>query len=166
MLCTPEVACDGSQTRSYSYIHDSHRTLVNWLVDFEIACWSKESLSWFGTIFFGGFLLGSLVFLSLADKIGRRPLVLCGLVVHLILNITLNYVRSKGYLFAYLVLFGLRVPMANQVAALLLIEFISPEKRGYFSIMTASLDGLFNTFIALGYKYWQDWKRWYLFNDI
>ena len=56
--------------------------------------------------------------------------------------------------------------MANQVGVVLLIESISPEKRGYFSVMAASLDGLFNTFIALGYKYMQDWKRWFLFNDI
>ena len=109
-LCSPEEACDSGD---YSYVHSSDKTLVNWLVDFELACWSKEELSWLSTIFFGGFLIGSLIILPLADVVGRRPLILTGLIIHLTINIILNFVHKMGYLYPYLVIFGIRVPMAN-----------------------------------------------------
>ena len=160
------MACDSAHTVEFSYIHDSHRTLVNWLVDFEIACWSNEALSSLTTILFAGYLVSSLFFVALADIVGRRPIIFCGLVLHLVLNVILNFVFEEGYLLTYMVLFGIRGPMAGQVAMMLYIEFISPEKRGYFSILSASIDGLINILAVLCYKYLQDWKWWFLFNDI
>ena len=110
--------------------------------------------------------MSSLFFVALADIIGRRLIIFYGLVLHFILNITLNFVLREGYLFTYMVLFGVRGPMASQVAMILAFEFTSPERRAYFSIISASIDGVFSILVVVAYKYLQDWKSLFLFNDI
>lgn len=128
-ICEPATACDSAVTSSYQYIHDSDVTLQNWVVTFELACESEGTISWLSTFFFAGFLIGSAVFISLADKIGRKPIALLGLVVHLALNISINYISSYAYLIVYVILFGIRVPMASHVPYMILMELVSPKYR-------------------------------------
>ena len=42
---------------------------MNWIVDFKLACWHKDTLSYLGTAYFGGFLLGSIFIMAFGDHI-------------------------------------------------------------------------------------------------
>ncbi len=136
------------------------------MVDFDLACQSEGTISWLSTIYFSGFFTGSVIFLVLADIIGRKPIMLLGLLIHIALNISINYITSYTYLVIYLVLFGIRIPMASHVPYMLLMELVSPKYRSQFSVLVNGIDGLGNLFIALGFKYLQDWKLWFVINDI
>lgn len=91
---------------------------------------------------------------------------LIGLLAHLALNIGINFTDNYYLLIGYIVLIGIRIPMASHVPYMLLMEFVSPAYRSWFSAMVNGIDGFANLFIALGFKYLQDWHMWFLINDI
>ena len=56
--------------------------------------------------------------------------------------------------------------MASHVPYMILMELVSPKYRSQFSLMVNGIDGFANIFIALGFKYLQNWRTWFLINDI
>ena len=89
-LCSQEEACESG---SFSYTHSRSESLQNWVVDYELACSAEASLSLLGTAFFGGYLVGALLFLPLADRVGRKPIVLSGLGLLLLSMLLLVFIK-------------------------------------------------------------------------
>ena len=58
----------------------------------------------------------------IADKVGRRPVILAGLILHFIINLLLvgMVFKSVYLLYIYMGLLGIRAPMASHVALILL----------------------------------------------
>lgn len=124
--CDAHEACDASLTSHYEIRLDSEtKSLRNWVYDFDLLCVSDSSLSWLGTSFFIGFLIGSAVFMWLSDIVGRKIIIQIGLILHIVILLFVLYVRSLAVLFIFLFVFGLRVPMAAHVGSLMTYEMVS-----------------------------------------
>ena len=163
--CDADTACDSSKTSSFEYLTDTDHTLVNWVVTFKLACVSDERISLEGTYFFAGFLVSAAIFPSLADLVGRKPIILSGLLLHIAINLALQWITSEAFLIVYLVLLGIRLPMASHVSFLLLMEYLPPSRRACFGNFVSAFDGGFSIFIALAFYYLRDWHIWFFIVD-
>ena len=163
--CTADQACHDPQVVSYKYSEDPSKGLVNWVVDFNLACYSDGDFSNLSTTYFAGYCLACAIFLPLSDCVGRRPVIIVGLIIHLISNVLIFTVGSWPFLFVYNAAIGLRSPMAGQTAFLLLIEFTGIKWRSLFTALFNSIDGSLYLWISLGYKYIGDWRTWFYMNE-
>lgn len=164
-LCDADQACDSKQTSHFDYLHNTDTTLVNWIVDFKLACSSDASISLEGTYFFAGFLVSAAVFPTLSDIVGRKPIILAGLVFHIAINLAIQFWHNQAFLIAYLVLLGIRLPMASHTAFLLLAEYSPPPRRALFANLVSAFDGGFTIFISLGFYYLRNWIDWFYIVD-
>lgn len=138
---------------AFNYIHDPDVTLVNWIVDFKLACWNKHYLGLLGTSYFGGFLLGSFFMMAFGDHIRRKVLIVIGLAMHLICNIAIFFVTSPGYLYFYMTIVGLRTPFSGHLAYVLMIELIDSYYRPLFGLINSGFNGGSVLIIAIAFKY-------------
>ena len=124
-------------------------------------------ISFMGSVFFIGFFIGSALFLSLADVIGRKPIVILGLFMQIVLNAMINYWHNNVFRYIYLFLIGVRIPMACHVAYLILMETVSDRYRSYFSVILNCLDGgIGNMIVSATFYFSQNWKVMFLVTDI
>lgn len=79
--CKPEDFCGKEDTVEYKIDFTSDTSLTNWISEYELECAPKYELGLFGSLFFAAVVLGSLIFAPLADKIGRRPVTLAGVLL-------------------------------------------------------------------------------------
>ena len=75
-------------------------------------------------IFFICFTVGSLLWLWLADKFGRKPLIFYGLIAHAIFVVLVLFVSWTDFVFIFCGLQGLQVATTCQVAYVLLLEVV------------------------------------------
>ena len=160
--CGLDKACDSPDVDHFEYIHDTSRTLVNWVVTFELGCEKKSTLNSLGSSYFGGYLASSVIFMTLADYVGRRPIVIAGLILHMVINISVLFVRNFAFLFVYIGLMGLRTPMASHINYMALMEQVEEGVRPYFSLTNNGFDGLGNTIVALVYCFLGYWFPWFI----
>ena len=152
--CSTEQAC---ASESFSYPQSSHDSLINWVVDYQLACRPAAFVSLLGTTLFAGFFIGSLLFLPLADKLGRKPIVLAGLVIQLLALIILFAVDDLTYLFIFCAIIGLRAPMTSQTAYLLLSELVTPSWREFSSTYFNGIDSALPLVLGLVFLLIQNW---------
>ena len=157
-LCSFEEACGGGPA-SFRYSHSAQVSLQNWVVDFELACRPEAFLSLLATTLFAGFFIGALVFLPLADKVGRKPIIVAGLALQVCALAALAFVstESVSFLFVFCFVVGLRAPMTSQTAYLLLVELAAPSWRPFFSMYINGMDGGVSLLLGLAYWVLQDW---------
>ncbi len=131
---------------------------MNWVVDYELVCVREAELSLLGTAFFAGFFLGSVVFLPLSDRIGRKPIVLMGLLLQIVMTILLFFVRSLWFLYLFCAILGIRMPMASHNAFVLLVEITTPSWRPFVSMYVNGADGAITLVLSFLYYMLQSWK--------
>ena len=95
---------------------------MNWVISFKEACLYDEDLHLLGSFYFGGYLAGSLIFLTLSDFIGRKKIVLAGLMLQIAATVAVVFIRNFYFLYGYICLMGLRTPMASHINYMLLME--------------------------------------------
>ena len=79
--CTAEDFC-GKQTEiEYRIDEDNAMSLDNWVEEYGMTCSPKYQFGLFGSCFFVAVVISSLIFTPLADKIGRRKVCLCGIIM-------------------------------------------------------------------------------------
>ena len=132
------------------------------MVEYELACWSKGDLSLVSTAYFAGFLLASVLFLPMADWVGRKCMTLAGLILQLVSHILIFVIPGSWYLFVFAAIIGIRSPMASHVTFMLLVETISPRLRPYFSLMVNGFDSFITCILAIVYEYLGSWKPWFV----
>ena len=84
-------------------------------------CFSSTDLSFPGTLYFVGFLVGSLIWLRVADLIGRKVLIIGGILLHCLAQ--LLYIINLSYasvLISFSIL-GFKAAITNLIAYLLMI---------------------------------------------
>ena len=68
----------------HQLVEDSPTTLHNWVEKFKMTCEPNSSFGYFGSVFFLGVSLSSLILPRLSDLIGRRQVAIAGNLVHFI----------------------------------------------------------------------------------
>ena len=73
-------------------------------------CEPKVKFGLFGSCFFIGLVISSLIFPSLADSIGRQPITLLGVTIQALSSLCMLF--SKSLYFSYALLFIMGIAMA------------------------------------------------------
>ncbi len=130
-----------------------------------MVCTNDNSLTMLGSVFFIGFTVGSLFWLILADKIGRKPIIHYGLVGHAILVLLILLIPYAEVIYLFMALQGIQVATTSQVAYVLLLEMVPTNRRSLYCAMLNTLDGgLSSMLLPLFYYLVGDWRILFFFN--
>ena len=81
-------------------VAESDHSLDNWISMMDLYCVDKYWIGLLGSSYYSGFLIGSALFMNLADRYGRRPCVIAVCILHTLMylwlilttNLTMHYV--------------------------------------------------------------------------
>lgn len=76
--------CSGSFNGIYKVDYGAKKTIKNFIIQYDLHCASNNYISMIGSAFLMGTFTGSMFLPQLADLVGRKPIYILGLVVHLI----------------------------------------------------------------------------------
>lgn len=77
--CDINEVCDGNSTiTSWKIDWDNSRSLHNWVTNLNMHCSDNIILGYFGSLYFLGFLISSIIFPPLSDKVGRLKIFMAG----------------------------------------------------------------------------------------
>ena len=99
------------------WAHSKH----NYISDFDLECVSGVLLSLMGALYFIGFGLGSVFWLSLADRIGKRKVIFIGLACHFVLLLLLVLGSGQWVPYLFTLLLGLQFASTSQTAYIMLL---------------------------------------------
>ena len=99
-------------------------------------CHQEWAINLLVSIAFVGAMFGSFIFGFIADKYGRKPTYIMGILILAVLSCCLGLFPGNYYLFAVYTLFcGFAMQGTHQVGYVLLLEFVGPDKRTLISTM-------------------------------
>ena len=159
--CDAHKACSPDTAHYDIRLDHETKSIRNWVYDFDLLCVSEADLSWLGTSFFIGFLIGSAIFMWLSDIVGRKIIIQIGLILHIVILLVVLLLRGLPVLYIFLFVFGLRVPMAAHVGSLMTYEMVGQRVRSYATSVLTILDGTTNVWMPVFFYYAKDWR--YLF---
>jgi MFS family permease len=107
----------------------------------------------FGSLFFAGVVLSSLIFPPLADKRGRKGVVMTGIVMHLAAGMIMLRTKTLPVTQACVFVMGLAMPCRVFVGYVYLMEFIPLEKTQITSAIVFSFDSLNLAICGLFFEY-------------
>ena len=108
--CTTKEFC-GKDNIEHKIDFSSDTSLKNWVSEYGLECAPKYELGLFGSLYFAAVVLGSLIFAPLADKIGRRPVTLAGVLLAAVSQTCILFSPSLNLTYALYFLTGLAMPM-------------------------------------------------------
>lgn len=91
-----------------------------------------------GTMFFVGMLIGAFVFGRLADKIGRRPVLMIAILIDAVGGIASAFSPSLEWLFFLRLLTGIGVGGTLPVDYTMMAEFLPSDRRGRWLVLLES----------------------------
>lgn len=88
-----------------------------------------------------------------------------GLILHIAIDLLLLLLPKKLYiLYAYMLLLGIRAPMASHVVCVINYEYGVTKIRGYLTATTTLLDNVTGILLAVFFYYVGDWRIVFWFN--
>ena len=116
-------------------------------------CYSSSRMTLTGTMYFIGFLIGSILWLRVTDLVGRKWLVVGGVLLHIVTQ--LIYIIKLNIVSLYIAtcLLGFKAAITNLVTYLLLVEIVSPNFRAIFCALANGFDGASNAWLPLAYEF-------------
>ena len=116
-------------------------------------CYSSSRMTLTGTMYFIGFLAGSILWLRVTDLIGRKWLVVGGVVLHILTQLIYIIKLNVASLYAATCILGFKAAITNLVTYLLLVEIVSPNFRAVFCALANGFDGGSNAWLPLVYQF-------------
>jgi putative MFS transporter len=102
-----------------------------------------------GTLFFVGMLVGAFVFGRLADRIGRRPVLMMAVVIDACFGIASAFAPDLTWLLALRFLTGIGVGGTLPVDYTMMAEFLPSERRGRWLVLLESFWAVGTIFLAV-----------------
>ena len=147
ITCTKEEACSAGD-----YRFNTETGLENWITLIpEMLCYSSTKLTLTGTMYFIGFLIGSILWLRITDIVGRKWLVVGGVILHILTQLIYIIHLDVTTLYLATCLLGFKAAITNLVTYLLLVEMVSPGFRAVFCALANGFDGGSNLWLPLAY---------------
>ena len=125
-------------------------------------CSSKTAFGLFGSLYFTGVVISSLIFPPLSDKVGRRPITIFGIGGQAIAGLILLY--SKTVTLTYGLVFAMGIAMAPRVFVtyVLIMELLPISKTAIVTSVTFGIDGLVLTWCSLYFMFIDNnWRTLY-----
>jgi MFS family permease len=121
-----------------------------------------------GTLFFVGMLIGAFVFGRLADRIGRRPVLMMAVVIDACFGVASAFAPDFTWLLALRFLTGIGVGATLPVDYTMMAEFLPSDRRGRWLVLLESfwaLGTICLAVLALWAVQWGDdawpWSAWF-----
>ena len=150
--CKPEDFC-GKENVEYQIDFSDETSLKNWVSEYGLECAPKYELGAFGSLYFAAVVIGSLLFAPLADKIGRRPVTLAGVLLAAISQTCMLFSPSLKFSYALYFLTGLAMPMRVFIGYIYAMEFLPLGKTSMATALTLGCDGVGIALSALWFLY-------------
>ena len=97
----------------YRVVEDSDRSLQNWIEQFNLVCATKNKFGLFGSLYFVGLVIGSIVLPRLSDIYGRKKVMIFGNLLHIIPCVV--FLLSKDVNISFLMMTITGAGMASRV---------------------------------------------------
>ena len=110
-------------------------------------------LSLQGTTYFIGVIVGSVIWMRLADIIGRKPIILMGLILYGATLLVMFLVKEEWVIFFGYWVMGFQLPNTCQASYLLMMELLAPEHRSRYTSLTNIMDALCNLWLPFFFRY-------------
>ena len=137
---------------------DDPLSLENWVIDYGMQCASKYEFGLFGSMFFFAVVISSLLLTPLADRFGRRPVVLVGSGLYCAAMTALLFSNSRQLTYALIFIIGLNMPMNVFVGYIYSMEFIPERHTSTVTAISMGNDGLILAISSLWFMYIS--KQW------
>ena len=102
-----------------------------------------------GTLFFVGMLIGAFVFGRLADRIGRRPVLMMAVVIDACFGVASAFAPDFTWLLALRFLTGIGVGGTLPVDYTMMAEFLPSDRRGRWLVLLESFWAVGTIFLAI-----------------
>ncbi|CAF0795542.1 unnamed protein product [Brachionus calyciflorus] len=158
---------NGSYTSCDSWSYDKKYFDSTLTEEWNMVCDRSFLRSKVQSIYFCGYLVGSLMLGNLADKFGRRPVMLFSFFLILIgfIGTTFGPQQSYGFLISYIIYSISRFLMAcgtrgiNETGYVLALELVSTKKRTYAGIGFENFFSLGQLILVLVAYFVRDWRN-------
>lgn len=139
--CNVKEVC--SSAMEYTIDYSNEFTLKNWITIYNLVCISKADLALFGSLILLGFFLGSIFFVRLGDRLGRKPLILSSTIIST-LSLLLLQVASPTVtlLNVWIFLFGLTIAPRCLLSYVLAAELTPKKTQSTYTSMAMFIDSL------------------------
>ena len=128
---------------------DTSESLYNWAYDMELFCTSSFEIGLFGSLYFVGFMLGSLTLLRLADIFGRRPIYFLGIVLHLASLTLAIFIESLLSRYLCIAALGVATAITVNCTFVYMLELVPANRQNLLGGFPHALDGLNIAFCTL-----------------
>ena len=162
--CTNDVFCpnlrkDSIPTPYYKVDLASESSLKNWVGQFDLDCSPKTDFGLFGSSFFAGVVLGSLILPRLSDIYGRRRIALIGNILHVFSGVILLFSTKFSFALFLIFLMGLAMGARVFVGYVFMSENMRNEDVSKVTIYMFVLDSLSIFVSALYFRaISKDWR--------
>ncbi|XP_066939241.1 organic cation transporter protein-like isoform X2 [Macrobrachium rosenbergii] len=130
--------------------------------EFNLACDREHLRAWYQSIYMSGIFLGGLCCAFLADKYGRKRMIVFGLLVYVCLGLLASWLRNFSALLFCRFVMGVMMPFCGNIAYVLLIEVTEARLRPIMGVV-AGLPWAFGILILAGTGYLIRSWRWLQF---
>ena len=159
--CIAEDFC-GKPDIKHRVIEDAPESLHNWIEEYDMTCAPHYEFGLFGSLFFAAVVVGSLIFPPLADRIGRKPVTLGGVILVSLAQTAFCFSGSLRMSYFLYFLMGLAMPMRVFVGYIFAMEFLPLHNTQLATALTLGFDGLGLAFASLWFMYVnKDWKSFF-----
>ena len=110
------------------YTYPSVKVPQGWIEQYSLYCEDNTMIGLIGSSFFIGCFVGSFILPRLADKVGRKPMFMLGLIINIFSTVGLFFGRTRIVLYLFLILGGIGETGRYYVAYVYAVE-IFPEKQ-------------------------------------
>ena len=124
-------------------------------------CSPKSAFGLFGMLYFVGVVLSSLTLQPLADKIGRRPIIIFGVGLQTICCLILLYSKSRTLTYGIVFIMGIAMP-PKIISYVLVMEIFPKSSHAFTSALFFTFDGLVISWCSLYFMYIDNnWRSLY-----
>ncbi|XP_038045314.1 organic cation transporter protein-like [Patiria miniata] len=152
------IKCPTAEAGSHAWEYDTRQYKTTIITEFDLVCDDRGTPSILQSVYFGGLLVGSLFFGSLADFIGRKPATYLASALLLLMSLG-NIFSPSIVVYAILRFFVAAGAMGAFICVFVLVnEFLSPNRRVLVGI---SFQGFFAAgltivpLLAYFIRYWR-----------
>ena len=143
----------------YKVNWDSTYSLFNWVEEYDLHCAGKSTFGMFGSMYFLGVVIFSMITPPLADKIGRKKVLVVSSILQLIAMIIQISSRSLSLTYACAFLMGVSMPGRVFVGFHWACEFMPAKRTPLATVFILGTDNLVLAVAALYFRYVNvDWK--------
>ena len=141
---------------------DSPSSLKNWIEKFQMQCSPKTSFGYFGSVFFIGVALSSLIFPRLSDLIGRKHVAIIGNLLHVFAGKLIFMSDSQMLTFIMCFVQGFGMGGRVFIGFFWMTENMRTSDVPKATTIIFFVDALCIFFASIWFKYIsKDWKTFY-----